>query len=53
MSYDQNQIAFLINLFYESLGQEMVLSRLKHLDALLILLQIMKVSAEPDEETEW
>ena len=39
--------------FYESLGQEIVLSGLKHLDILLVLLQIMKVLVETDEETEW
>ena len=30
----------------------MVLSRLEHLDVLLVLLQIMKVFVETDEETE-
>ena len=35
--------------FYESLGREMVLSRLKHLDVLLVLLQIMKVLVEIDK----
>ena len=39
--------------FYESLGQEIVLSRLKHPDILLVLMQIMKVLVETDEETEW
>ena len=39
--------------FYESLGQEIVLSGLKHRDILLVLLQIMKVLVETDEETEW
>ena len=39
--------------FYESLGQEMVLSRLKHPDFLLVSLQIIKVLVKIDEETEW
>ena len=38
--------------FYESLGREIVLSRLKHPDVQLVLLQIMKVLVETDEETE-
>ena len=33
--------------------QEIVLSRLKHPDVLLVLMQIMKVFVETDEETEW
>ena len=54
MSYDQNPITLISNLaFYESLGWEIVLSRLKHADVLLILLQIMKVLVETDEETEF
>ena len=39
--------------FYESLGREILLSRLKHLDVLLVLMQIMKVLVETDGETEW
>ena len=39
--------------FLKSLGREIVLSRLKHLDVLLVLLQIMKVLVETDAETEW
>ena len=39
--------------FYESFGREIVLSRLKHPDVLLALLQIMKVLVEFDGETEW
>ena len=38
--------------FYESLGREIVLSRLKQLDVQLVLMQIM-VLVETDEETEW
>ena len=38
---------------YESLGREIVLSRLKHLEVLLVLMQIMKVLVETNEETEW
>ena len=53
MSYDQNPIKFFTQLFYESLGQEIVLSRLKHPDILLVLLQIMKVLVETGEQTEW
>ena len=34
----------------ESLGREMVLSRLKHLGVLLVLLQIMKVLVETNEK---
>ena len=52
MSYDQNPIIFFTQLFYESLGREIVLSRLKHPDILLVLLQIMKVLVETGEETE-
>ena len=33
--------------------QEIVLSRLKHPDVLLVLMQLMKVLVETDEETEW
>ena len=33
--------------------REIVLSRLKHPDILLVLKQIMKVLVETDEETEW
>ena len=41
------------SVFYESLGREIVLSRLKHLDVLLVLMQTMKVLVESEEETEW
>ena len=52
MSYDKNPTTFSIQLFCESLGREIVLSRLKHPDILLVLLQIMKVLVETNEETE-
>ena len=48
MSYDQNPITFLIQLF-----MEIELSRLKHPDVLLVLLQIIKVLVETNEETVW
>ena len=53
MSYDQILLHF-NSAFYESLGREreFVLSRLKHPDVLLVLMQIMKVLVETDEETE-
>ena len=44
-------LCFMIKI--ENLGLEMVLSRLNHLDVLLVLLQTMKVLVETDEETEW
>ena len=52
MSYDQILLHF-NSAFYESLGQEIVLSRLKHPEVLLVLMQIMKVLVETDEKTEW
>ena len=42
-----------ISAFNESLSREIVLSRLNHLDVLLVLMQIIKVLLETDEETEW
>ena len=52
MSYDPKTMTFLIQLFM-SFGRGIVLSRLKHPDVLLVLLQIMKVLVETDEETKW
>ena len=39
--------------FYEIFVRESLLSRLKHLDVLLVLMQTVKVLVETDEETEW
>ena len=52
ISYDQTLLHF-SSAFYESLGWEIVLSRLNHPHVLLVLMHIMKVLVETDDETEW